>query len=165
MHALMFSIIALATPQPSPLPVTDVIAPHAQLSLQVANSQAAREHGLMDRTVIPPHTGMLFVFDSDGPVDFWMKDTLVPLDMIFIGSDWRVRSVAADVSVVSPETPDSAIPLEHGMAKYVIELRAGEAALDGIGPGVLLRQLQPHGGSCLLPPGHLPSPSPTPNGA
>lgn len=164
MHVFTFIIIALATPQPSPLPVTDIVAPHAQLSLQIASSQAAREHGLMNRTVIPPHTGMLFVFDSDGPVDFWMKDTRVPLDMIFIGSDWRVRSVAANVPVVSSGTPDSAIPLEHGTAKYVIELRAGEAALDGITPGVLLQQLQPHGGSCLLPPGR-PSPSPTPSGA
>jgi uncharacterized protein len=113
-------------------------APRAQLTLEVARTQAQREHGLMDRTAIPPHTGMIFVFEGDEPVQFWMKNTLVPLDMIFIGADGTVRKVFSNVAVVSPALPDDEIPREGAQAKYVIELRAGEATADGIVKGVRL---------------------------
>jgi uncharacterized membrane protein (UPF0127 family) len=87
------------------------------------------------------HSGMLFVFDSDMPVAFWMKDTLIPLDMIFVAPDGTVRKVFVRVPVVSPQLPDQNIPLERGSAKYVIELRAGEAPLDGLQPGAHLSGL------------------------
>ncbi len=61
--------------------------------------EAQREHGLMDRTAVAPHTGMIFVFDRDDAVAFWMKNTLVPLDMIFVGADGTVRRVSANVPV------------------------------------------------------------------
>ena len=93
---------------------------------------------MSNRTAIAPHTGMLFVFDRDGAVRFWMKDTLMPLDMVFIGSDGTVRKVYANVPTVSPALPDAEIPLEPGVAKYVIELGAGEAARDGIVEGLRL---------------------------
>jgi uncharacterized protein len=120
------------------LPVVAVHAPHADLSLEVARTESQREYGLMNRTRLAPHTGMIFVFDGDGTVAFWMKDTLVPLDMIFVGADGRVRRVFANVAVVSRSLPDQDIPREAGVAKYVIELPAGEAAKDGIAPGVML---------------------------
>ena len=119
-------------------PVIVIHAPKADLRLEVARTESQRERGLMDRPTIAPHTGMIFVFDQDGPVEFWMKDTLASLDMIFIGADGTVRAVDARVPTVSPALPDSRIPLEPGTAKYVIELAAGEAALDGIAPGVKL---------------------------
>ena len=111
-------------------------APKHDLVLEVARTPAQRERGLMNRATLPAHTGMLFVFDADEPVAFWMKDTLVPLDMIFIGSDGRVRRVFANVAVVSPSLADDRIPRENGTARYVIELPAGEAAQDGIAAGV-----------------------------
>lgn len=120
------------------LPTVVVHAPHADLTLEVARTDAQREHGLMDRTSIPPHSGMIFVFDRDEQVAFWMKDTLVPLDMIFVAADGTVRRVFADVPVVAPTTSDEAIPRESSDAKYVIELSAGEAARDGIASGVRL---------------------------
>jgi uncharacterized protein len=115
-----------------------VHAPKADLSLEVARTQAQQEHGLMDRRYVAPQTGMIFVFERDGPVDFWMKDTLVPLDMIFVGADGTVRHVFAGVPVVAPTLPDDRIPREGGQAKYVIELPAGEASKDGIAAGVKL---------------------------
>jgi uncharacterized protein len=115
-----------------------VHAPKAQLTLEVARTPAEREHGLMDRKVVASHTGMIFVFDADGPVEFWMKNTLVPLDMVFVGDDGIVRRVYANVAVVSPSLSDDQIPREPGTAKYVIELAAGEAARDGIVPGTKL---------------------------
>lgn len=115
-----------------------VHAPKADLHLEVARTDAQREYGLMNRTSLPPHTGMIFVFPDDGDVAFWMKNTLLPLDMVFVGADGTVRLVDAKVATVPPSLPDGKIPLEKGAAKYVIELSAGEAAKDGIITGIRL---------------------------
>lgn len=120
------------------LPTVVVHAPRADLTLEVARTDAQRAHGLMDRTSVPEHTGMIFVFNADAPVDFWMKDTLVPLDMVFVAADGTVRRVYAGVPVANANADDAAIPRESGRAKYVIELHAGEAAADGIAGGVRL---------------------------
>jgi uncharacterized membrane protein (UPF0127 family) len=146
----MFSAIALtlaltATPSPMPtpqnLPTIAVAAPNALLTLQVARTGAQQETGLMWVTALAPHTGMVFVFPSDQAESFWMKNTLIPLDMIFVGADDRVRKIFENVPVVAPTLPDGNIPLESASAKYVIELPAGEAARDGIVPGSLLGDL------------------------
>jgi uncharacterized membrane protein (UPF0127 family) len=129
------AVLALATPAPT----VAVAAPNATLHLEVARNEAQREYGLMNRTSIPAHTGMIFVFPGESQLGFWMKDTLVPLDMIFVGADGTVRRVFADVPVLpSPPPPDNQIPQEIGVGKFVIELAAGEAAKDGIAQGVKL---------------------------
>ena len=92
----------------------------------------------MYRTSLPPHTGMLFVFDADQEVAFWMKDTLLPLDMVFVAADGAVRKVFANVAPAPLSARDEDIPRESAAAKWVIELPAGEAARDGIAPGVKL---------------------------
>ena len=130
----MFSAYALA----AALAQVTVRAPKAELRLEVAATAADRERGLMDRRTLAPHTGMLFVFDADAPVEFWMKDTLVPLDMIFVGADGTVRTVYANVPPAQAALADDAIPREAGVAKYVIELNAGEARNDGIVDGLHL---------------------------
>jgi uncharacterized membrane protein (UPF0127 family) len=135
---LLASIVAAASPEPSPLPVIVLHAPQATLHLEVARNDPQRERGLMDRTSLPEHTGMLFVFDNDGPVTFWMKDTLIPLDMVFVAADGTVRLVDAAVAPAPRNAPDPAIPIEPGVAKYVIELPSGEAARDGIKGGTHL---------------------------
>jgi uncharacterized protein len=81
---------------------------------------------------------MIFVFPSDGPLDFWMKDTLIPLDMVFIGADGTVRKIYHSVPVLPPKTPDAKIPLEGGSGQYVIELAAGDSAAEGLAEGVKL---------------------------
>lgn len=116
-----------------------VQSPKADLRLEVAQTDAQREHGLMNRTSLPPHTGMIFVFPHDGDVAFWMKDTLIPLDMVFVGGDGTVRLVDSNVPTLPADTPDASIPLEKGTAKYVIELPAGEAVRDGIVTGTRLK--------------------------
>lgn len=142
MIALLFAaVVAAATPAPQHLPAIAVHAPYATLTLQVAKTEEQRETGLMSVTLLPKHTGMVFVFEADQPVEFWMKNTLVPLDMVFVAADGTVRSVAANVPVVREDAPDDAIPRRGGSAKYVIELPAGEAAKDGIAPGVNLLEL------------------------
>jgi uncharacterized protein len=141
----MFKVAVLTTVVASALATIVVHAPKADLTLEVARTESQREHGLMDRRVVSPHTGMLFVFERDESIDFWMKDTLVPLDMIFVAADGTVRRVFSNVRVVAPTLPDEQIPREGAQAKYVIELAAGEASADGIAAGVKLdlRAAQP----------------------
>ncbi len=137
--------LAQSSPQPVPTPQTlrviSLRAPAARLRVQVAATEAQRERGLMGVRSLAPHTGMLFVFDSDAPIEFWMKDTLIPLDMVFIGKNGTVRSVFSNVPVVSIDTPDARIPRRDGVAKYVLELPAGEAARDGLTGGVSIAHL------------------------
>jgi uncharacterized membrane protein (UPF0127 family) len=135
----MFSPIPVPTPQT--LATIALQAPRAELRVQVAKTAPERSRGLMGVTKLPLHTGMLFVFEKDEPVAFWMKDTLIPLDMVFVGGDGTVRRVYASVPVVSPSLPDEKIPLEQGTAKFVIELSSGEAARDGLAPGSRVRGL------------------------
>jgi uncharacterized membrane protein (UPF0127 family) len=130
----VFKVVVLA----AVLATMVVHAPKADLTLEIARTERQREQGLMNRHVVSPHTGMLFVFDRDEDVDFWMKDTLVPLDMIFIAADGTVRRVFSKVPVVAATLPDEQIPREGAQAKYVIELAAGEASADGIVAGVKL---------------------------
>jgi uncharacterized membrane protein (UPF0127 family) len=141
--SLAFAVALAATPAPQSLRAVVLQAPRALLHVQVAQTEEQRERGLMSVRHLAPHTGMLFIFDDDGPVAFWMKDTLVSLDMVFLAPDGQVRKVFARVPVVSPQLPDPDIPLEQASAKYVIELPAGEAALDGLRPGTRVKGLRP----------------------
>jgi len=134
----VFKTAVLATVLASALATIVVHAPKANLTLEIARTETQQEQGLMNRRVVSPHTGMLFVFERDENVDFWMKDTLVPLDMIFIAADGTVRRFFSNVPIVAPTLPDEQIPREGAQAKYVIELAAGEASTDGIVAGVKL---------------------------
>jgi len=122
-----------------PPPVVAVRAPYATLLLETARSAAERERGLMGRRVLAAHHGMLFVFEREATQYFWMKNTLVPLDMLFVSRRGVVTSVAARVPAPSPGTPEARLPRRQGRGRYVIELPAGEAARDGIRSGVNLR--------------------------
>jgi uncharacterized membrane protein (UPF0127 family) len=138
MIAALALLVAVATPSPQHLPTISVQAPRATLTLQVAKTEAERELGLMSVTNLPEHTGMVFVFDQDAPVEFWMKNTFIPLDMVFVGADGNVRYVAANVPATKADTPDDKIPRRHANAEYVIELPAGESKKDGITSGTHL---------------------------
>ncbi|MDQ2991242.1 MAG: DUF192 domain-containing protein [Candidatus Eremiobacteraeota bacterium] len=133
--------LALVMPQAQHLPTLLAFAPRAILTLQIARTENQREIGLMNVTLLAEHTGMLFVFPADGPVAFWMKDTLIPLDMVFVASDGTVRSIARRMPIVPSTMPDENIPLERGDAKYVIELSSGEAEQDGIVVGTIVKGL------------------------
>jgi uncharacterized membrane protein (UPF0127 family) len=133
---------AMVCPSPAqtadPVPVR-VHAPGEIIELRVADNIAKREYGLMCVRALPAKTGMIFVFnDGDNLRDFWMKNTLIPLDMVWVLKSGLVSDVSANVPSTNTDTPDRLIPHRDGTGTYVIELAAGEAARAGIKPGVML---------------------------
>jgi uncharacterized protein len=102
--------------------------------VEVASSMIAQGRGLMFRTGMAPDEGMIFPMDPPRLASFWMRNTVIPLDIIYIGTDNRVLNVAAN-AVPYDETP----LVSQGMVKGVLELNAGRAAQLGIGPGALVQ--------------------------
>ncbi|MBX9825210.1 MAG: DUF192 domain-containing protein [Xanthobacteraceae bacterium] len=99
-------------------------------SVELAKTGPELDRGLMHRRSLPAGRGMLFDFGSVQPVTMWMKNTYVPLDMLFIGADGRVRRIAANTKPLST----ALIPGGDGV-RYVLEVRAGTARKLGIAPG------------------------------
>jgi hypothetical protein len=122
-----------------------VQAPTEKLTLEVADTEASREYGLMFRTQLAAHAGMIFVFSYDEHQGFWMKNTMIPLDMLFVRANGTIDSIAADVPAESAKTPGEEIRRD-GFGKYVIELAAGEAKRAGLHPGskLILPKMEPH---------------------
>jgi len=114
-----------------------VQAPNETLTLEIADTEATREYGLMFRTQLAPHSGMIFVNASDVRDTFWMKNTLIPLDMLFVRANGTIDSIAANVPPQTEQTPGEEIRRD-GYGKYVIELAAGEAKRAGLRPGLKL---------------------------
>jgi uncharacterized membrane protein (UPF0127 family) len=102
--------------------------------VEIANNDATREHGLMDRRYMAADHGMLFEFDREAPVSFWMKNTYIPLDMIFIAPSGVVTHVAANAEPLS----ERVIP-SGGPCVAVLELNGGTAASIGLKAGDKVR--------------------------
>jgi uncharacterized protein len=99
-------------------------------TVEVADTDATREKGLMYRKDLPDGRGMLFDFFRDQPVGFWMKNTYIPLDMIFIRSDGRIVSIAENTEPMSERVVPSGAPV-----RAVLEVKGGTARRLGIQPG------------------------------
>lgn len=89
-----------------------------------------RARGLMYVRELPADQGMLFIYPAERRVSMWMKNTLIPLDMIFIRADGTVANVVADTTPLSVESIHSAGPV-----RAVLELSGGGAARFGLEPG------------------------------
>ncbi len=103
------------------------------ISVEIARTMDEQTRGLQGRESLADHTGMLFIFDTPQPYRFWMKDTLIPLDMIWLNSNQHVVYVSANVP------PCKNMPCAtYGpsvSAQYVLELNANSAAALGIKVG------------------------------
>lgn len=105
-----------------------------RFQVEVADEEAERARGLMFREAMPRFDGMLFVYDRPEPVAFWMKNTLIPLDMLFFDASGRL------VSVHENAVPGDLTPIAGGEAiQYVLEINGGGARRLGIAPGAELR--------------------------
>lgn len=107
--------------------------------VEIADTDATRERGLMFRKSLAADHGMLFDFKAAGPVAFWMKNTLIPLDMLFIATDGHIISIARNAVPMS-QTP---IP-SGGDALGVLEIRGGRAAEIGAEPGDIVTERRFH---------------------
>lgn len=108
--------------------------------LEVADNNFTRMKGLMNRESMPSNEGMLFIFDYVGIHSFWMKDTLIPLDMIWLNSNGEVvymHKNAQPCSNFVQAICQSIIPSKT--AKYVIELNAGEVDKSNIKVGDIIK--------------------------
>lgn len=101
--------------------------------VETATTDAERAHGLMDRTHLAADHGMLFVFATETPQSFWMKDTLIPLDILYFDADRQLVSMQLNAQPCH-QHPCPIYP-SGAAAQYVLELPAGTAARIGASKG------------------------------
>lgn len=118
--------------EPEPL-VIETKGGEARFSIEVADEPGERSRGLMFRREMNDDHGMLFVFSQSSPRAFWMQNTPMPLDLLFVGEDGRVRAIEAG----EPFSTDSIAPGVN--ARFVLELKAGTTQESGIDIGDRLR--------------------------
>lgn len=127
---LLLALVAPALAAPlEPLDI-ETKAGVRHFQVEVMRSDADRERGLMYRRDLGPDRGMLFQFDKEDRIFMWMKNTYLPLDMVFFGKDGRVVSIARDTEPLSERIISSGEP-----ATTVVEFNAGTAARLGIEKG------------------------------
>jgi uncharacterized membrane protein (UPF0127 family) len=124
-------------PQPklptAPL-VIDTAKGPAQFSVEMAVNWPQQEQGLMFRKTLAPNEGMLFDFGKEQDTSFWMKNTLIPLDMLFIKANGTIARVAANAKPLSEVSIPSYEPV-----RAVLEIAGGRAAQLGIKAGDKVR--------------------------
>lgn len=106
----------------------------AAFQVEIADTAELRANGLMHRTSMPRRNGMLFIFDRPRPTSFWMRNTLIPLDMLFATQDGLVTRIHENA------IPMDDTPIFGGdNIKYVLEINGGLSKLYGISEGTQLR--------------------------
>lgn len=105
------------------------------ITCEIASNPEERSEGLMHREELPMDRGMLFVYDETTNVSYWMKNTLIPLDIIFINETGEVINV--EEAEIEPDVPDNELTRYNSSAptKWVVEINQGLSALHGIQPG------------------------------
>ena len=105
-------------------------------SVEIADTSEKQALGLMFRDSMPADEGMIFIFPNESPRSFWMKNTRIPLDIMYFDKDLKMVSISADTQPCRVSRCPSYPSKEPAM--YVLELNAGMAAELGVGPGALL---------------------------
>lgn len=108
----------------------------AKVDIEIADTDYERTLGLMYRQTMAENEGMLFIFPDEEIRSFWMKNTILPLDMLFINSERRIVTIHKNTTPYSEQSYRSTQP-----AKYVLELNAGYCDLKGIKTGDMIRWL------------------------
>lgn len=139
--ALLLSLVAChdrLPAEPAPAPASRVVfvtsGGEVPVSVEVADSPDEHSRGLMFRRELGANDGMLFVFPSETEHSFWMRNTYVPLDMIFVSAELRVVGVIVGAEPLSDASLTVGVP-----SRYVVEVNAGFATTHGIGAGTAMR--------------------------
>ena len=147
--SLVLMLAFACTQRSAPAPATtataaaDAAAPriilpdHSAIIVEVASDDPTREQGLMYRDHMAEDRGMIFLFPQAGEYPFWMKNTLIPLDMIWMDADHRIVHIAHDVQPCKADPCPNYPP--NAKASSVLELAAGVAAKHHLKDGDVLR--------------------------
>ncbi|MGE0501836.1 MAG: DUF192 domain-containing protein [Rhizobiaceae bacterium] len=129
---LAATVVRAEEPMMLPVDPAPLVVPgqaDATFSIEIADDATERARGLMFREQMDDRRGMLFVFEETRPVGFWMKNTPMPLDLVFVGEDGRVRAVL-------PGEPFSTAPIgTPEPVRFVLEVKRGIAVGAGIDVG------------------------------
>lgn len=145
--ALVAAAVTLGAPAQWATPRVRVVLPdRTVVNAELADTEAVRERGLMFRTDLAPGAGMLFVFDEPGRYPFWMKNCLIPIDIVWLDTGGKVVSIAASVPpcrlpACDPPCASDACPTygHDGLAKYVLEVPSGFARQHALKVGDSVR--------------------------
>ena len=131
---LAFALVAASAAAASALPTTTISVETPKgpttFKVEVANDHASQEKGLMFRKTMAGNAGMLFDFHTTVMTTFWMKNTILPLDIIFIRADGTISSIAGNAVPYSEAPIPSSEPI-----RAVLEINGGRAKALGIEPG------------------------------
>lgn len=133
LFATVLACAACAAPPAATSGAASVTLRGHRFSVEVANTPPEQAHGLMDRASMPADHGMLFVFPEAEPRTFWMKNTLIPLDMLFFDDAHKLVAIQPDAQPCRAD-PCKLYP-SNAPARYVLELNAGMAAKIGARTG------------------------------
>ena len=97
------------------------------LDIEIADTDSSRNRGLMQRNGLPDESAMWFIFDQESEQGFWMANTRIALDLIFVRSDGQIQSITKYVQPMRTETIPS-----NGPAQYVLEVEAGYSDTVGM---------------------------------
>lgn len=115
--------------------ITFLDAPKApQVEVELARDDASRERGLMYRTSMPKNRGMLFSWQEERPRNFWMHNTCIPLDMLYVTKEGVIAGILEQVPTLNEQPRGIKCPVAH-----VLELNAGWARAHGLAPGMKLK--------------------------
>jgi hypothetical protein len=128
----VFALLAAAPAQAAGVQALEIVSRTGvhTFTVELADNDAEREKGLMFRKELPEGSGMLFDFHAEAPVSFWMQNTYIPLDMIFIRGDGRILRIAENTEPLSTKLVPSGGPI-----RAVLEVIGGTARKMGIAPG------------------------------
>ncbi|MEQ1901529.1 MAG: DUF192 domain-containing protein [Devosia sp.] len=105
--------------------------------VEVADTEKSRSYGLMNRASLAPDRGMLFDYGREQLAQFWMKDTLIPLDMVFASADGTVRTIHENARPLDLTGIPSEVPV-----RFVLEIKGGRSAEIGLKPGDKLEHIR-----------------------
>jgi uncharacterized membrane protein (UPF0127 family) len=106
-------------------------------TIEIADTGAEQQRGLMFRQELAPDAGMLFDYGSERKVSFWMQNTYIPLDMVFIAADGTVKHIHENAKPLDP----TSIPSRYEV-RFVLEIPGGRAAEIGLKPGDRLEHIR-----------------------
>ncbi len=133
----MLTLAWLLAAAVAPAPAVCTVPDGTRIHLELALTDQEKALGLMYRDSLPANAGMLFVFDADASLAFWMKNTFIPLDLVWLDKEGRVVDVRANVQPCRADPCPTYEPARS--ARTVLEVNAGFAAAHWVKPGAVLR--------------------------